>query len=71
MSELKPTAPIHKDLGLVNGFLDHQQNVLSDWFASEIHDVLKGTCKAVKDHNQPCTTRGWFNAVLDTKFFEE
>jgi len=60
-----------KQPDIVDRFFLNQGHVLSEWFSTEIHGLLKGTCKAVEEHNQPCTTRGWLNAALDTKFFEE
>ncbi|HEY9760254.1 MAG TPA: hypothetical protein V6C97_34170 [Oculatellaceae cyanobacterium] len=42
-----------------------------NWMADEIQGILRSSCEAVKQHNQPCTTRGWMNAVLDASFYED
>jgi hypothetical protein len=65
------TTPSNIVPDIIGGFFHNQQSVLSEWLSSEIQNVLKGTCKAVKERNQPCTTRGWFNAVVDEPFFNE
>lgn len=55
----------------VNAFIDKEAAVLSSWFSEELHSTMKGVCKSVQERKQPCTTRGWFNAVVDTPFFDE
>lgn len=55
----------------MNIVVDRAFEKAGNWMADEVQGVLRSSCEAVKQHNQPCTTRGWINAVLDSSFYED